>query len=133
MRMAPCPMCGGKNTNGFKKNNKWYSTCYNKECRYTTEVGMPTRKMSRYNWNLNYEHITGEKLPDEMCGRQRGSFMKKEIRCGVPQLVHCFSKEDFDNWSKQYKYSDIDWLVPKGKKARAKYKKERNKAKKAEQ
>ena len=41
-----------------------------------------SRKLSRYRWNINYEKKTGEKLPDEMCGRQKGAYMKKEIRAG---------------------------------------------------
>lgn len=116
MRMAACPMCGQHNVNGFKKHNKWYSKCYNKECLFQTPVGMPTRKMSRYNWNRLYEHITDEILPDEPCGRQDRAFMKKEIRCGVPELVDCFTQEDFDKWSEKYDYKAIDWVKPKGKK-----------------
>lgn len=119
MRMAPCPVCGKTAPNGFKKGNKWYSKCYNKECGYTTEVGMPTRKMSRFNWNLNYECLTGETLPDEMTGRQNGAYMKKEIRCGVPELVQCFSQKDFESWEQIYDYSKIDWVKDKGKKAGA--------------
>lgn len=127
MRMAKCPVCGRHNVNGFKKNSKWYSTCYNKECRYTTEVGMPTRKMSRFNWNLNYEHLTGEVLPDEMTGRQKGAYMKKEIQCGVPELVNCFTQEDFEKWSEKYDYKKIDWVKEKGKKAGAKRRKQKAK------
>lgn len=123
MRMAKCPMCGQHNVNGFKKHNKWYSTCYNKECRYTTEVGMPTRKMSRFNWNLNYERLTGEILPDEMAGRQKGAYMKKEIRCGVPELVQCFSQKDFESWEQTYDYSKINWVKDKGKRAGAAHRK----------
>lgn len=123
MRMAPCPVCGKTAPNGFKKGNKWYSKCYNKECGYTTEVGMPTRKMSRFNWNLNYERLTNETLPDEMTGRQKGAYMKKEIRCGVPELVQCFTQEDFEEWEEKYDYKDINWVAPKGKKQRAAYKK----------
>lgn len=127
MRMAPCPVCGKTAPNGFKKGNKWYSKCYNKECGYTTEVGMPTRKMSRFNWNLNYERLTNETLPDEMTGRQKGAYMKKEIRCGVPELVQCFTQEDFEEWEEKYDYKDINWTVPKGKKQRAAYKKRKQK------
>lgn len=127
MRMAKCPMCGQHNVNGFKKHNKWYSTCYNKECRYTTEIGMPTRKMSRFNWNLNYERLTDETLPDEMTGRQNGAYMKKEIRCGVPELVQCFSQKDFENWEQIYDYSKINWVVPKSKRQRTAYKKRKQK------
>ena len=127
MRMAPCPVCNGKNVNNFKKNNKWYSTCYSKECRYTTEVGMPTRKMSRFNWNLNYERLTGETLPDEMTGRQKGAYMKKEIRCGVPELVQCFTQEDFENWEEKYDYKDSNWVKIGGKKAGAARRKARAK------
>lgn len=76
---------------------------------------MPTRKMSRFNWNLNYEHLTGETLPDEMTGRQKGAYMKKEIRCGVPELVQCFSQEDFKKWGEKYDYSKINWVKEKGK------------------
>lgn len=115
MRMAPCPVCGKTAPNGFKKGNKWYSKCYNKECGYTTEVGMPTRKMSRFNWNLNYERLTGETLPDEMTGRQKGAYMKKEICCGVPELVQCFTQEDFENWEEKYDISRIDWVKEVGK------------------
>ena len=127
MRMAPCPVCNGKQVNNFKRKNRWYSTCYNKECRYTTDVGMPTRKMSRFNWNLNYERLTGETLPDEMTGRQKGAYMKKEIRCGVPELVQCFTQEDFEKWEEKYDYKDINWVAPKGKKQRAAYKKRKQK------
>ena len=115
MRMAKCPICGKTAPNGFKKGNKWYSKCYNKECGYTTEVGMPTRKMSRFNWNLNYERLTGETLPDEMTGRQKGAYMKKEIRCGVPELVQCFTQEYFENWEKKYDISKVDWVKECGK------------------
>ena len=127
MRMAKCPMCGKPAPNGFKKGNKWYSKCYNKECGYTTEVGMPTRKMSRFNWNLNYERLTGETLPDEMTGRQKGAYMKKEIRCGVPELVQCFSQEDFEKWEEKYDYKDINWVKVGGKKAGAARRKARAK------
>lgn len=127
MRMAKCPICGQHNVNGFKNNNKWYSTCYNKECRYTTEVGMPTREMSRFNWNLNYERLTGEILHDEMTGRQKSAYTKKEIRCGVPELVQCFSQKDFENWEQIYDYSKINWVVPKSKKQRTAYKKRKQK------
>lgn len=123
MRMAPCCKCGQHNVNGFKKHNKWYSTCYNKECRFTTEVGMPTRKLSRYNWNLLYEKETGEVLPDEACGRQERAFMKKEIRAGLHKLIYCFTQEDFDKWSEQYDISQVDWVKAKGKKASAARKK----------
>lgn len=115
MRMAPCPACGGHNVNGFKKHNKWYSTCYNKECRFTTKVGMPTRKLSRYNWNLLYEKMTGEALPDEACGRQDRAYMKKEKRCGLPELVQCFTQEDFNKWSEKYNISNVDWVKEGGK------------------
>lgn len=127
MRMAKCPMCGKTAPNNFKKGNKWYSKCYNKECGYTTEVGMPTRKMSRFNWNLNYERLTGETLPDEMTGRQNGAYMKKEIRCGVPELVQCFSQEDFEKWKEKYDYKDINWVKVSGKKAGAARRKARAK------
>lgn len=127
MRMSPCPVCHQRNVNGFKKKQKWYSTCYNKECRFTTEVGMPTRKMSRYNWNRLYEHMTGETLPDEVCGRQDRAFMKKEIAAGVLELVDCFTQEDFEKWEKKYSYDSIDWVKEKGKKAGAKRRKERAK------
>ena len=109
MRMAPCPVCGQHNVNGFKKKNLWYSTCYNKDCRFTTEVGMPSRKMSRFNWNLLYERTTNQFLPDDMCGRQKGAYMKKEVKAGVPELVKCFTQEDFDDWSKTHDLGSIDW------------------------
>ena len=115
MRMANCPVCGGHNVNGFKKHNRWYSKCYDKECGFTTLVGMPTRKLSRYNWNLLFEDISGEKLPDEACGRQDRAFTKKEKRCGLDKLIHCFSKEDYDKWSEKYDISQVDWIKEGGK------------------
>lgn len=119
MRMAHCPRCGGGNVNSFKdKGNLWHATCYNKECRFTTEVGMPTRKLSRYNWNLLYENMTGERLPDEACGRQSPAFMKKEVSAGASSLVKCFTKEDLAEWEKAHSYDSFDWLVEKGKKRR---------------
>lgn len=129
MRMAPCPICGGRNVNGFKKHEKWYSTCYNKECRFTTKVGMPTRKLSRYNWNLLYEKMTGETVPDEACGRQPRAYMKKEVRAGLPELVQCFTQEDYEEWSEKYDISQVNWVKPKGKKAGARRRKERAKVK----
>lgn len=81
MRMANCPECGGHNVNGFKKGNHWGSKCYN--CGYTViDKAWVTRKLARYAWNLNYERVTGETLPDEMCGRQDRAYTKKEIREG---------------------------------------------------
>lgn len=83
MRMAKCPACGGHNVNGFKDKHLdcWGSKCY--DCGYTVvDEQDNSRKLSRYRWNINYEKKTGEKLPDEMCGRQKGAYMKKEIRAG---------------------------------------------------
>lgn len=115
MRMAPCPKCGEHNVNGFKKHNRWYSKCYNKNCLFETEIGMPTRKLSRYNWNLLFEQITGEKLPDDCCGRQDTAFMKKEKRLGLPELIHCFTQEDYEKWSEKYDISKVDWVKEGGK------------------
>lgn len=116
MRMAPCPMCGQHNVNNCKKHNKWYSVCFNKECKFITEVGMPSRKLTRFNWNLLYEKTSGEQLPDEMTGRQKTAFMKKEIKCGLPELTYCFTKEDFSKWCEEYDLSKVDWVKAKGKK-----------------
>lgn len=129
MRMANCPVCGGHNVNGFKKHNKWYSKCYNKECGFTTPVGMPTRKLSRYNWNLLYESMTGEELPDEACGRQDRAYMKKEKRCGLPELTYCFTQEDYEKWSEKYDISQVNWVKLKGKKAGDRRRKARAKIK----
>lgn len=115
MRMSCCPKCGQHNVNGVKIKQKWYSKCFNKDCGFITEVGMPTRKLSRFNWNLFYEHETGEQLPDEICGRQDRAFMKKEINAGLDKLVHCFTQEDFEEWEKHYDYSKVDWVKVKGK------------------
>ena len=41
--------------------------------------------------------------------------MKKEIRCGVPELVQCFTQEDFENWEKKYDISKVDWVKEGGK------------------
>lgn len=118
MRMSHCPMCGGGNVNNLKVHNKWYSRCYNKECCFQTPIGMPTRKLSRYNWNLLHESITGEELPDDACGRQERAFMKKEIAAGAPTLVKCFTHEDLEKWEETHNYNDFNWLVEKGKKRR---------------
>lgn len=115
MRMASCPKCGLHNVNGVKNKDKWYSKCFNKECNFITEVGMPTRKISRYNWNRLYEHETGEELPDDACGRQERAFMKKELKAGLDKLVDCFTQEDFAEWEKHYNYADVDWVKKKGK------------------
>lgn len=119
MRMAHCPKCGGGNVNSFKdEGNLWHATCYNKECRFTTKVGMPTRKLSRYNWNLLYESMTGETLPDEACGRQSSAFMKKEASAGASELVRCFASDDLARWEKVHSYGSFDWLTKKGKNRR---------------
>ncbi len=115
MRMASCPICGEGGANNFKgKTHLWYSKCY--RCGFTSNVGMPTRKMARYNWNRLCEHMTGEELPDEATGRMPRSFMKKEVQCGVPSLVDCLTQEDFKKWEEKYDISKIDWVNVKGKK-----------------
>lgn len=83
MRMAPCPVCGEHNVNGKKrKDGTWESLCFN--CGYEVfNEKTISRKLARYLWNLNYEKMTGNKLPDEMCGRQKGAYMKKEKRAGL--------------------------------------------------
>ena len=53
--------------------------------------------------------------------------MKKEIQCGVPELVNCFTQEDFEKWSEKYDYKKIDWVKEKGKKAGAKRRKQKAK------
>lgn len=129
MRMSPCSRCGGKQINNFKKRDRWYSVCFNKECGFKTDVPMFSRKMARYQWNRLYENTTGEKLPDEMTGRLPGSFMKKEIIAGVPELVDCMCYDDYLKWKETHDESKINWLVPKGKKQRAAYKKAKAKIK----
>lgn len=87
MRMAPCPACGGHNVNGFKdkKHDCWASKCY--DCGYTvSNEQFYSRKIARYYWNRNYEKLTETTLPDEMCGRQDGAFMKKELRQGLDKI-----------------------------------------------
>lgn len=87
MRMAPCPVCGEHNVNNFKDKKKecWGSKCFS--CGYVFEDDrFYSRKMARIYWNRNYEKMTGETLPDETCGRQKGAFMKKEIRAGLDKL-----------------------------------------------
>lgn len=121
MRMAACPKCKEHNVNGFKKHDKWYSKCYN--CGFTTEVGQYSRKNSRYNWNLLYEKMTGETLPDECCGRQPRAYMKKEIQAGIPQLISCFTQEDYEAWQEQHPKEDVAWLL-QGKKKKQKNPKE---------
>lgn len=117
MRMATCPICGEGGANNFKdKKNLWYSKCY--RCGFASKVGMPTRKLSRYNWNLLHEHITEERLPDDACGRQDRAFMKKEISAGAKTLIRCFTPEDLEEWEKSHNYNDFNWLVEKGKKRR---------------
>lgn len=116
MRMAHCPMCGGGNVNNLKgKNFKWYSKCYNKECGFVTKVGMPTRKLARYHWNLLAEDITGDTYPDDACGRQEGAYMRKEIACGLPELVRCLTVEEYDEWAKTHDISKVDWVKQGGK------------------
>ena len=41
--------------------------------------------------------------------------MKKEKRCGLPELVQCFTQEDFDKWSEKYNISQVDWVKKDGK------------------
>lgn len=94
MRLAHCPMCHGHNVNNYKKREKWFTKCY--DCGYTSTNPLPSRKLSRYSWNLNYERLTGEKLPDEACGRQKGAFMKKEKRAGLDQEVQFFDAHGED-------------------------------------
>ena len=53
--------------------------------------------------------------------------MKKEIRCGVPELVQCFTQEDFEKWEETYDYSKISWVKEKGKRAGAARRKARAK------
>lgn len=97
MRMASCPNCGEHNVNGYKKRGGWLSKCYN--CGYTSEVPLPSRKISRYCWNLNYERLTGETLPDEACGRQKGAFTKRERREGEDKMIYWFTQEDKERLS----------------------------------
>lgn len=97
MRMAACPNCGEHNVNGYKKRGGWLSKCYN--CGYTSEVPLPSRKISRYCWNLNYERLTGETLPDEACGRQKGAFTKRERREGEDKMIYWFTQEDKERLS----------------------------------
>ena len=91
MRMAACPKCNKHNVNGYKKRGGWLSKCYN--CGYTSEVPLESRKLSRYCWNINYENLTGETLPDEACGRQKGAFMKREKKIDLDKTIHCFTLE----------------------------------------
>lgn len=81
MRLASCPSCKGHNVNNFKKRGKWRTKCY--DCGYEVESDSESRKLARYSWNLNYEWLTKESLPDEMCGRQKGAYTKKEIKAGL--------------------------------------------------
>lgn len=84
--MAPCPKCGESGgINGFKKHGWWQTKCY--RCGYVLDIECPSRKISRYIWNRNYENVTGETLEDEMCGRMPNSFMKKEVRAGIRDYV----------------------------------------------
>ena len=127
MRMAPCPLCNGKQVNNFKRKNRWYSICFNKECGFTTDVPMFTRKMARYQWNRLYENKTGNKLPDEMTGRLSGSFMKKEIQCGIPELVDCMCYDEYLSWKETHDESKVTWIKEKGKSAAKKRKKAKRK------
>ncbi len=114
MRMAPCPNCGAGSCNNFKeKNHRWYSKCF--QCGFTSNVGMPTRKLARYNWNLLAENMTGNTYPDDACGRQERAFMKKEKACGLPELVQCLTIDDYNEWTKTHDISKVDWVKQGGK------------------
>lgn len=83
LRMAKCPMCGGHNVNNYKSKDKthWGSKCYDKECGYKVEdESFTDRKYARYCWNINYERATGEQLPDNMCGRDKGQINRRDKR-----------------------------------------------------
>ena len=97
MRMAKCPACSGHNVNGFKDKHLdcWGSKCY--DCGYTViDERFHSRKIARFYWNRNYEKLTGEVLPDEMCGRQKGAFMKKELRIGLDKLEKLGADKESD-------------------------------------
>lgn len=96
MRMAPCPQCGEKGrVNGFKRHGWWMSKCY--ACGYTLDIECPSRKISRYIWNRNWENITGQKLEDEATGRASNSYMKKEIQAGIKKYVDTMGASG-DSW-----------------------------------
>ena len=59
--------------------------------------------------------MTGGVLPDEACGRQDRAYMKKEKKCGLPELVQCFTQKDFDKWSEKYNISQVDCIKEGGK------------------
>lgn len=99
MRMASCPKCGEHNVNGYKKRGGWLSKCY--ACGYTSEVPLPSRKLSRYCWNINYERLTNEKLSDEVCGRMNDSFTEKEKENGLNKMIHWFTKVDKEKHENQ--------------------------------
>lgn len=122
MRMAHCPICGGGNVNNFKKGLYWGSKCYNKECGYTViDKDYYSRKIARYAWNQNYEKLTGETLPDEMCGRQDRAFTKKERAVG-------YCAENLKGDSDQLRANE-----KKRKRERALYLAEKSKKKKREE
>lgn len=102
-RMMPCPACGNPGrVNGFKKNGDWFSKCY--ACGFTLQIPAPTRKLSRFLWNRNWESMTGQTAEDEACGRCDNSFMQKEVKAGLKEYVDTMGQSDPElSWKKYFR------------------------------
>lgn len=111
-RMMPCPRCGeGGRVNGFKRRGDWYSKCY--ACDYVLDIPAPSRKLSRYMWNINWERETGGHADDECCGRTSNSYMQKEIRAGLKEYVETLGQSDTElSWKKYFRVDNkkVKWL-----------------------
>lgn len=98
MKLAPCPKCHKTMVKWFiDKHGNFGCQCYNPLCQYTLiSEDYISRKIATYAWNRAYEIITGETLPDAMCGRQDGAFSKKEQMAG-------YSSDSIDGNGATYK------------------------------